>query len=92
MSLENAVIGLRAYNEVDERMSRLWQDINKAILLPRMDISKETLPSIHIQDVSGPMSSIITYSHHYRAHLNYEARQTKPFNLSLQTSSRSSLS
>ncbi|KAH6636874.1 hypothetical protein F5144DRAFT_199080 [Chaetomium tenue] len=50
MSLEDAVIGLRAYNEVDERMSRLWQDINKAILLPRMDISKETLPSIHIQD------------------------------------------
>ncbi|KAK3299240.1 uncharacterized protein B0H64DRAFT_415607 [Chaetomium fimeti] len=50
MSLEDAVIGLRAYKEVDQRMSRLWQDINEAILLPRMDISKETLPSIHIQD------------------------------------------
>jgi centromere/kinetochore protein ZW10 len=54
MSLEDAVIGLRAYKEVDERMGQLWQDINKAILLPRMDISKETLPGIHIQDVSGP--------------------------------------
>ncbi|KAH6845410.1 hypothetical protein B0I37DRAFT_406934 [Chaetomium sp. MPI-CAGE-AT-0009] len=50
MSLEDAVIGLRAYKEVDERMSRLWQDINEVILLPRMDISKETLPGIHIQD------------------------------------------
>lgn len=52
MSLEDAVIGLRAYKEVDQRMSRLWQDINQAILVPRMDISKDTLPSVHTEDVS----------------------------------------
>jgi centromere/kinetochore protein ZW10 len=52
MTLEDAVIGLKAYKEVDQRMSQLWQGINEAILLPRMDITKDTLPSIHIQDVS----------------------------------------
>ncbi|KAK4032933.1 Centromere/kinetochore protein zw10 [Parachaetomium inaequale] len=50
MSLEDAVIGLRAYKEVDQRMSRLWQDINQAILLPRMDITKDKLPGVHTQD------------------------------------------
>ncbi|KAG7288805.1 hypothetical protein NEMBOFW57_005163 [Staphylotrichum longicolle] len=50
MSLEDAVIGLRAYKEVDQRMARLWQDINQAVLLPRMDITKDTLPGIHTQD------------------------------------------
>jgi centromere/kinetochore protein ZW10 len=52
MSLQDAVIGLRAYKEVDQRMGRLWQDINQAVLLPRMDITKDTLPGIHTQDVS----------------------------------------
>ncbi|GAB1314122.1 ribosome bioproteinsis protein ytm1 [Madurella fahalii] len=50
MGLADAVIGLKAYREVDQRMSQLWQDINKAILLPRMDLSKSTLPGIRIQD------------------------------------------
>jgi len=53
MSLEDAVIGLRAYKEVDQRMARLWQDINQAVLLPRMDITKDKLPGIHTQDVSA---------------------------------------
>jgi centromere/kinetochore protein ZW10 len=53
MNLEDAVVGLKAYKEVDQRMGQLWQDINKAILLPRMDISKDTLPGIHTQDVSA---------------------------------------
>ncbi|KAL2021459.1 hypothetical protein VTK56DRAFT_7092 [Thermocarpiscus australiensis] len=50
MGLEDAVIGLKAYKEVEQRMSRLWDDIDKAVLLPRMDIAKHTLPAIHIQD------------------------------------------
>ncbi|KAL2138676.1 hypothetical protein VTI28DRAFT_6386 [Corynascus sepedonium] len=50
MSLEDAVIGLKAFKEVDQRMSRLWDGINKAVLLPRMDITKDTIPSIHTQD------------------------------------------
>ncbi|KAK4177699.1 hypothetical protein QBC36DRAFT_326427 [Triangularia setosa] len=50
MSLSDAVIGLQAYNEVDRRMAQLWANINAAILVPRMDIESDTLPSIHIQD------------------------------------------
>lgn len=52
MSLEDAVIGLKAYKEVDQRMSRFCHDLNQAVLLPRMDIAREALPAIHIQDVS----------------------------------------
>lgn len=54
MSLQDAVIGLKAYKEVDQRMSRLCHDLNKAVLLPRMNINEETLPSIHIENVSAP--------------------------------------
>ncbi|KAL2133111.1 hypothetical protein VTI74DRAFT_2913 [Chaetomium olivicolor] len=50
MSLEDAVIGLKAYKEVDQRLSRLWQDINSAILVPRMDITRDPLPGIHVED------------------------------------------
>ncbi|KAK3308877.1 uncharacterized protein B0T15DRAFT_525577 [Chaetomium strumarium] len=50
MSLEDVVVGLKAYKEVDQRMDRLWQDINKAILLPRMKITRDTLPALHAQD------------------------------------------
>ncbi|KAK4156341.1 Centromere/kinetochore protein zw10 [Chaetomidium leptoderma] len=50
MSLEDGVIGLRAYKEVDQRMDQLWSNINSAILLPRMDITKDTLPGIHAQN------------------------------------------
>lgn len=54
MSLEDAVIGLKAYKEVDQRTSRLWQDINQAVLLPRLDIAAGTVPGIHTDDVSVP--------------------------------------
>lgn len=52
MSLEDAVIGLKAYREVNQRATRLWDDFNKAIILPRMDITRDSLPGIHIQNVS----------------------------------------
>ena len=39
MSLSDAVIGLQAYKEVDDRMGRLWQDLDKAIIAPRTDFS-----------------------------------------------------
>jgi centromere/kinetochore protein ZW10 len=52
MNLQEAVIGLKAYKEVDQRMERLWQDINQVILLPRLDITRDTLPKLHTEDVS----------------------------------------
>ena len=53
MTLADAVIGLQAYKEVDQRMEQLWKDLNDAIFIPRMDINSETLPAIHVQDVSA---------------------------------------
>ncbi|KAM7223463.1 hypothetical protein V8F06_001340 [Rhypophila decipiens] len=50
MSLTDAVIGLKAYKEVEERATQLWRDIEAAILFPRMDNGKETLPGIYIDD------------------------------------------
>ena len=52
MSLADAVIGLKAYKEVDRRTAQLWQDMGKAIFFPRMDITQDTLPSIHVDGVS----------------------------------------
>ncbi|KAL1840372.1 hypothetical protein VTJ49DRAFT_545 [Mycothermus thermophilus] len=50
MSLEDAVIGLKAFKEVDQRTGKLWQDISQAVLLPRMDITKDKPPGIRIED------------------------------------------
>lgn len=36
MNLSDAVIGLRAYKEVDERMEQLWRHLDSAIVSPRM--------------------------------------------------------
>ncbi|PKS05310.1 hypothetical protein jhhlp_008683 [Lomentospora prolificans] len=46
LSLADAVIGLRAYKEVQERMEQLWHNLDGAILTPRMDLTRTSLPSI----------------------------------------------
>ncbi|ROW09099.1 hypothetical protein VPNG_05740 [Cytospora leucostoma] len=46
MNLSDAVIGLQAYKEVDQRMAQLWHDIDQAIVGPRMDIDNTALPAI----------------------------------------------
>ncbi|KAH8908938.1 hypothetical protein BR93DRAFT_977027 [Coniochaeta sp. PMI_546] len=50
MSLEDAVIGLKAYKEVDKRMHELWHDIDQAVIARRMDISRISLPAIRVSD------------------------------------------
>ncbi len=52
MNLEDAVIGLKAYKEVDQRAQKLWHDIDQAILGPRMNIASDDLPGISIHEVS----------------------------------------
>jgi protein transport protein DSL1/ZW10 len=52
MTLADAVIGLKAYKEVDKRTNQLWQDINEAVILPRMDIARQKLPGIQVNGVS----------------------------------------
>lgn len=92
MSLEDAVIGLKAFKEVDQRMGRLWDGINKAVLLPRMDITKDTIPRIHTQDVSVMhncfLGDLLTSQN--RTPWNLEAQQIKPPTLCSQTSKGSS--
>ncbi|KAL8376248.1 hypothetical protein RB595_007380 [Gaeumannomyces hyphopodioides] len=51
MGLSDAVVGLKAYKEVDRRMSDLWHDLDEAIVGPRMDLqSSSPLPGIQVQD------------------------------------------
>ncbi|KAK2019805.1 hypothetical protein LZ32DRAFT_573729 [Colletotrichum eremochloae] len=50
MTLSEAIIGLQAYKEVEDRMSRLWHDVDKAIVSPRMDARASSLPSIRANE------------------------------------------
>ncbi|KAI0471771.1 hypothetical protein GGR56DRAFT_682024 [Xylariaceae sp. FL0804] len=49
MSLSDAVVGLKAYKEVDQRMALLWHSLDDAIVKPRTNIEREELPSINIE-------------------------------------------
>ncbi|PHH61779.1 hypothetical protein CDD81_7943 [Ophiocordyceps australis] len=48
MSLDDAVTGLKAYKEVDERMEQLWRNLDAAVVSPRMDKSKSPIPGIRV--------------------------------------------
>ncbi|CAK7202365.1 ribosome bioproteinsis protein ytm1 [Sporothrix eucalyptigena] len=48
MSLSDAVIGLKAYKEVDRRMADLWHALDKAIVAPRTDQSQPSRPRIYV--------------------------------------------
>ncbi|RYP22377.1 hypothetical protein DL765_001729 [Monosporascus sp. GIB2] len=54
MSLSDAVIGLKAYKEVNQRMALLWHSVDEAIISPRTDLNNSNLPSIIADDVSLP--------------------------------------
>lgn len=79
MNLEDAVIGLRAYKEVDQRMDHLWKNLNQAILLPRMDLAKATLPGIHAEDVSRPNFVDGAISDLNRGSWHCEDQRTTPY-------------
>ncbi|GAW12394.1 hypothetical protein ANO14919_017600 [Xylariales sp. No.14919] len=50
MSLTDAVIGLKAYKEVDKRMAVLWQGLDEALLRPRTVIERGDVPSIRVEN------------------------------------------
>ncbi|KAI1639665.1 hypothetical protein F4809DRAFT_595168 [Biscogniauxia mediterranea] len=52
MSLADAVIGLKAYKEVDQRMAVLWHNLNEAIVGPRTDPQNPQLPTVKVEDSS----------------------------------------
>lgn len=46
MNLSDAVIGLKAYKETDERMEQLWRNLDGAIVTPLMDKTKQPARSV----------------------------------------------
>ncbi|XXG99875.1 hypothetical protein Hte_006216 [Hypoxylon texense] len=51
MTLADAVVGLKAYKELDQRMALLWHSIDRAIVGPRTNIEAPELPRVQIEDV-----------------------------------------
>ncbi|KAL7937277.1 hypothetical protein V8C35DRAFT_295239 [Trichoderma chlorosporum] len=49
MVLDDAVIGLQAYKEVDERMEQLWHNLDAAVVSPRMDAARLNIPGIKVE-------------------------------------------
>ncbi|KAF7558063.1 hypothetical protein G7046_g5889 [Stylonectria norvegica] len=49
MNLTEAVVGLRAYKEVDERMEQLWRNVDAAVVSPRMNSRRDNLPSVQVE-------------------------------------------
>ncbi|KAI1776449.1 hypothetical protein F4818DRAFT_414137 [Hypoxylon cercidicola] len=50
MTLTDAVMGLKAYKELDQRMALLWHSIDGAIVGPRTNIDAPELPGVQIED------------------------------------------
>lgn len=51
MNLSDAVIGLKAYKEVDKRMTDLWLGLDRLIIGPRMNLRGKVLPAIKVGEV-----------------------------------------
>ena len=49
MDLAEAVVGLQAYKEVDERMEQLWRNLDGAIVAPRMNRLKTPSHSVKVE-------------------------------------------
>ncbi len=69
MSLDDAVIGLKAYKEIDQRMALLWNRVDEAILKPRTNIGNIELPRVMIDDVSPPKPILDTKANYNRVYL-----------------------
>ncbi|KAK9426597.1 hypothetical protein SUNI508_00124 [Seiridium unicorne] len=50
MSLAEALIGLKAYKEVGQRMALLWHSVDDAIVRSRTNAESPSLPGITVQD------------------------------------------
>ena len=51
MSLADAVVGLKAYKELDQRMTLFWHGIDQVIVGPRTNIEAPELPGIQLEGV-----------------------------------------
>ncbi|KAI5461622.1 hypothetical protein BGZ63DRAFT_424497 [Mariannaea sp. PMI_226] len=49
MGLSDAVVGLRAYKEVEERMEQLWRNVDAAVVSPRMNTRNGPIRRVQVQ-------------------------------------------
>ncbi|KPM38831.1 hypothetical protein AK830_g7721 [Neonectria ditissima] len=49
MNLVDAVLGLKQFKEVDERIEQLWHNVDAAIVSPRMNTRSHLLPKVQVQ-------------------------------------------
>ncbi|KAI1425830.1 hypothetical protein F5Y12DRAFT_795025 [Xylaria sp. FL1777] len=52
MSLADAVIGLKAYKEVDNRMAALWKALDQALISPRTILEGGDVPTIRVENLT----------------------------------------
>ncbi|KAH6673050.1 centromere/kinetochore protein-like protein zw10 [Halenospora varia] len=50
MNLDQAMVGLKAYNEVESAAKKLWDNLDNYILKPRTELRTGNLPSIQIEE------------------------------------------
>ncbi|KAF2971895.1 hypothetical protein GQX73_g1722 [Xylaria multiplex] len=50
MSLADAVIGLKAYKEVNKRMAALWQGLDEVLIRPRTIFERGDVPAIRVEN------------------------------------------
>jgi len=48
-NLSQAVIGLKAFKELDDAAKKLWEDIDDVILKPRTNLQSGSIPTIQVQ-------------------------------------------
>ncbi|KAI2621775.1 hypothetical protein GGR54DRAFT_599777 [Hypoxylon sp. NC1633] len=64
MTLVDAVVGLKAYKEVNQRMALFWHSLNETIVGPRLNIEAQNLPRIQVENscltLSGDADKTIT--------------------------------
>ncbi|KAI1759855.1 hypothetical protein GGR53DRAFT_526796 [Hypoxylon sp. FL1150] len=58
MTLTDAVVGMKAYKELDQRMALLWHSIDQAVVGPRTHINAPELPSVRTEDSSLTLGGV----------------------------------
>jgi hypothetical protein len=56
MDIDSAIITMKAYGELDDRVKKFSKSLEDVIIRPRFDLKLGALPSIDIQDVSRTIS------------------------------------
>ncbi|KAG4438487.1 hypothetical protein IFR05_006010 [Cadophora sp. M221] len=59
-TIDQAVIGLKAYKELDDAAKKLWEDLDNVILRPRTNLQAGTMPNIQAQGNSLSLGTDVT--------------------------------